>query len=149
VIAFSLSVLVTILAVPVLVWLAKRRPPGTPLSWGESLAAATGVFFLFWWSYGMVPHLWMVWADNELGWRADAIVLGPGGILTPQEQGGWLPVTISYQAVRDIIAVAIYGVYLAAPVAAWAYWQNRGERAETPEIETTTYGRPLVKKGAS
>lgn len=146
-IAFSLSVLVTILAVLPLPWLAKRRPVGTPLTWGEAMAAATYVFFLFWWAYGLVPHLWLTYADNELGWRADAIVWGPGNVLRPQAQGGWLPLTITYQAVRDLIVVAIYGLYLAAPIALWAYWQGRGDR-KAPEIETTTYGRPLVKKGA-
>lgn len=146
-IAFGLSVMVSILAVLPLPLLAKRRPPGTPLSWGEALLAATYAFFLFWWVYGVVPHLWLTYADNELGWRSDNIVFGPNNILRPQAQGGWLPLTISYQAVRDIIVVAIYGVYLAAPVALWAWWQGRGERT-APELEVTTYGRPLVKKGA-
>jgi len=146
VIAFGLSVLVTILALVPLPFIAKRRPPGTPLTWGEAMLAATFAFFLFWWAYGVVPHLWLTYADNELGWRADAIVYGPGNVLRPQADGGWLPVTITYQAVRDIIAVVIYGVYLVMPIAVWAWWQGRGER-QAPAIETTTYGRPLVKKG--
>jgi len=146
VIAFSLSVLVTILAVAPLPWLAKRRPPGTPLTWGEAMVASTFVFFLFWWAYGVVPHLWLAYADNELGWRPDNIVWGPGSILRSQSEGGWFPFTITYQAVRDIVVVLIYGVYLVVPIALWSYWQGRGER-KPPEIEVTTYGRPLVKKG--
>lgn len=147
VIAFSLSVLVTIVALIPLPFLAKRRPPGTPLTWGEAMLAATFAFFLFWWAYGVVPHLWLTYADNELGWRADKAVYGPWNSLRSQAAGGWVPMTISYQAVRDLIVVAIYGIYLAMPIAVWAYWQGRGDR-KAPEIEVTTYGRPLVKKGA-
>jgi hypothetical protein len=146
VIAFSLSVLVTIVALLPLPWLAKRRPPGTPLTWGEAMLAGTFVFFLFWWAYGVVPHLWLTYADNELGWRPDKIVYGPFGWLKPQSEGGPIPLTITYQAVRDIIVVVIYGIYLVAPIAVWAWWQGRGDR-KAPEIEVTTYGRPLVKKG--
>ncbi len=145
-IAFSLAVLVSVLAIAPLPLLAKRRPPGTPLSWGEALLAATYTFWLFWWVYGVIPHLWLTWADNELGWRSDAILWGPANLLRPQAEGGWLPFTVSKQALRDIVAVLIYGVYLVAPVALWAWWQGRGERT-APELEVTTFGRPLVKKG--
>jgi hypothetical protein len=144
--AFVLSVLVTVVALAPLPWLAKRRPPGTPHTWGEAMIAGTFAIFLFWWAYGVVPHLWLTWADNELGWRADRIVYGPSDALRPQTDGGWLPFTLTYQAVRDIIVVVIYGIYLVLPIAVWAYWQGRGER-KAPEIEVTTYGRPLVKKG--
>jgi len=36
------------------VFYAKRRPVGTPLTWGESMVAATYVFFLMFWVYGVV-----------------------------------------------------------------------------------------------
>ena len=146
-VAFVASFVATFLMLVPVVYLARRRPPGTPLSWGEALIAGTYVFFLFWWAYGVVPHLWLTWADSELGWRADAIVWGPANILRPQSEGGWLPLTITYQVVRDIVAVVIYALFLAMPLVGWAMWQGRGDRKE-PEIETTAYGRPLVKKGA-
>lgn len=145
-VAFVASIVVTFLAlIPVPIY-AKRRPPGTPLSWGEALLAATYVFFLFWWAYGVVPHLWLTWADNELGWRADRVLYGFSDFLRPQSEGGWLPFTITFQTLRDLIAVVIYGVFLVLPIGFWAYWQGRGER-KAPEIVTTTYGRPLVRKG--
>ena len=40
--------------------------------------------------------------------------------------------------------VLIYGFYLSAHVALWAVWQNRGKKAPA-EVQTSTYGRPLVK----
>lgn len=146
-VAFLTSfILAFVLLLPV-VYVGKRRAPGDPFSWGEALLAATYVFFLFWWAYAIVPHLWLTYADNELGWRADSIVWGPLDVLRPQSAGGWFPMTISYQVVRDIIVVAIYGIFLALPIAAWAMWQGRADKADQPEIETTAFGRPLVKKG--
>ena len=50
---------------------------GTPLTWGEAMVAATYVFFLMFWVYGVVPHQWLTWAQNELKWRSDAIARRP------------------------------------------------------------------------
>ena len=146
-VAFLTSfILAFVLLLPV-VYVGKRRAPGDPFSWGEALLAATFVFFLFWWVYAIVPHLWLTYADNELGWRADSIVYGPLDILRPQSAGGWFPMTVSYQVLRDIIAVVIYGIFLALPVIAWSKWQGRDDHTDKPEIETTAFGRPLVKEG--
>lgn len=144
-----MSIAVTIVALLPLPLVAKRRPVGTPLTWGEALLAGTYIFFLFWWAYGIIPHLWLTYADNELGWRSDAILWGPGNIFRPQSQGGWLPLTITKQVLRDIIVVGLYVAYLALPIALWAWWQKRGERAAAkPESDTTVFGRPLVREGA-
>ena len=53
---------------------------------------------------------------------------------------------ISYQSVRDLVVVLIYGVGLTLQVWHWAQWQNRAKpKAEI--VPTTTYGRPLARKG--
>jgi hypothetical protein len=36
-------------------------------------------------------------ADKNLGWTKAKIVTGPGGILKPQADGGWLPLTLQYE----------------------------------------------------
>jgi len=130
---------------------AKRRPAGAPLTWGEAMVTSTYVFFLMFWVYGVVPHLWLTWADNELKWRPDNIVVGPGDILEPVAQGGaWFPMTISYQTLRDLIAVGMYVVFLGVQMYLWSWWQKRGTKvaaAATTEIATSDYGRPLVRKG--
>lgn len=150
-VALIASVLVTVLLTALIIPMAKRRPVGTPLTWGEAMVASVYAFFLMFWSYGLVPHLWLTYAGNELGWRPDKFLFGPASILKPQSAGGWNPITISYQSVRDIVAVLIYVVLLAAQVGLWAWWQNRGKRAAAAEIEVATatsgYGRPLVRKG--
>ena len=146
-VAFVASVLVVVALVALIFPMAKRRPVGTPLSWGESMVASVYVYFLMFWSYGMVPHLWLTWAGNELGWRPDKLLFGPWGVLKPQKAGGWNPITLNYQTLRDIIAVLLYVVFLAGNMYLFAWWQNRGKRAAAvPAVVTSDYGRPLVKK---
>jgi hypothetical protein len=119
---------------------ARRRPLGAGVTWGEAMVAATFVFFLMGLAYGIVPHHWLTFADNELGWRSDKIVFGPGDILTTI-----LPFTVTYEVVRDIIAAGIYIVFLGAQIAMWAIWQGRG-KVKQQELPTSSFGRPLVRK---
>ena len=150
-VAFIASMLATVALTALIIPMAKRRPEGTPLTWGEAMVASVYAFLLMWLAYGLVPHLWLTWAGNELGWRPDKLLLGPGSILKPQSLDGWNPVTITYQTLRDLIAVLIYVVFLVAQVAIWIWWQNRGKRAEAAATAraaiTSEYGRPLVRKG--
>lgn len=125
------------------VWLyGRRRPVGAPLSWGEAMLAATFVFFMMFWWYGVIPHQWLDWADNELGWRADTYLIQATG--SPME-GGW-PLDINLMVVRDVIAVAIYGVALGLQILLWALWQGRAKQRPV-EVPASRYGRPLVRKG--
>ena len=102
------------------------------------------------WIYGVVPHQWLTYADNELGWRVDKLLVGPTGIGFTDGEGlvSWLlPFELTYLIVRDIIAVTIYGLGLAANVKMFGLWQERGKVAPI-EVEQSTYGRPLVREGA-
>ena len=150
-VAFVTSLIVAFIIVGGIVAYQKRRPAGQVVTWGEAMFGSMVVFFLMFWVYGVVPHQWLTWADNELGWRPDNIVYGPFDILKPQAVDGWLPMTITYQTVRDIIAVLLYVVFLVAQVWAWIWWQNRGKRAAAAETAaasvTSEFGRPLVRKG--
>jgi len=150
VVALITSMLIAGALLALLIPFAKRRPAGAPFTWGEAMVTSTYVFFLMFWVYGVVPHLWLTWADNELKWRPDNIVVGPGDILEPVAQGGaWFPMTISYQTLRDLIAVGMYVVFLGVQMYLWSWWQKRGTKvaAATTEIATSDYGRPLVRKG--
>jgi len=142
VIAFVISLLVTIVPMVLAMRYAERRPVGTPLSWGEAMAAATLVFFLLFMAYGVVPHQWLTWADNELSWRPDRLLLGPGKLLATV-----LPFELTYLVLRDIIVSIIYGGFLVAQVVVWKRWQDR-DKPKAPrrkELETSPFGRPLVK----
>ena len=127
--AFVLSLIIGVIGAAVIFPYRKRRPVGTMLTWGEAMVSAPYVFFLFFWVYGVIPHLWLTWADNELGWRPDKMLLGPGEILKPQSMGGWNPITLNYLVLRDLIAVGIYVVFLGINIWLWSVWQNRGKKA--------------------
>ena len=149
-VALVSALLILVVLCALVVPMSKRRPVGTPLTWGEAMVASVYAFFLMFWAYGVIPHLWLSWADNELQWRPDNLLYGPADLLKPQVQGGWFPMTITYQTLRDLIAVGIYVVFLAGQMALWAWWQNRGKRAAaatTPAVVESEFGRPLVRKG--
>jgi hypothetical protein len=151
VVALVLSILIAVLGVVVIVQVGKRRPVGAPLSWGEAMLAATLGFALLFWVYGVVPHQWLSYSENELAWRSDKILVGPSLGFTGEEGvfAYFLPFTVSYQTISHTVAVLIYGVVLGVNVWVFSHWQNRAKVAkERDELEAVSdYGRPLVKQG--
>jgi hypothetical protein len=127
-----------VLSILAVVLFARRRPIGTPLSWGEAMVAAVFVFGAMFIAYGMLPHQWLNYSDNELKWRADRFVHGPGDIIDS------LPFKITYEKVRDMIAVGIYVVELGGQMFLWSYWQKRGQ-TKPKALPRSAFGRPLLK----
>jgi uncharacterized membrane protein len=139
-VAFTGSLLLSAAMAAGVVLYAKRRPKGASLTWGQAMLAAIYVSFLLFFFFGVVPDRWMVYASGELGMRSDSVLAGPGST-------GWLkalPVVITKATVADIGTTIIYGVGLVTTTKIWALWQKRGEGVKE-EVETSTYGRPLVK----
>ena len=58
-VALVTSILVSALMSVGIFWYARRRPVGTPLTWGEAMVGAAYVFFLSFLAYGVVPHQWL------------------------------------------------------------------------------------------
>ena len=148
--AFVTSLIILFIGVGVCLYFGRRRPLGTPLTWGEAFVAATVGFGLMVVAYGVVPHQWLDFADNELLWRPDRILLALsadgitfGDAATTLAARG--RILISYQTVRDIIAATLYIVFLAVQMFMWAGWQRRG-RAKAGVEPTSRFGRPLMKK---
>jgi hypothetical protein len=164
--AFIFSIVVTAVLVGFIVQMARRRPPGMPLSWGEAFIGGAFIFFILLMIYGVVPNQWMRWADNELKWRSDklGIPMGPLGSFL-HSQFGWGKnnvlfgppkginffgrgkIEVSAKILEDIVATGIYGVALVGHILMWMWWQGRAKRAATqPAIERkSAYGRPLVR----
>lgn len=140
-VALIASTMVVLGGVGIVMFLRGRRPNPAPLTWGEAMLAAAFVFAVMFFAFGVVPHQWLTYADSELGWRADRLVYGPGDILDRA-----LPFTITYRSIRDLIVAGIYVVFVAGMVFLWALWQKRG-RVKPAELETSAFGRPLVKVG--
>ncbi|MDH3705180.1 MAG: hypothetical protein OES57_03895 [Acidimicrobiia bacterium] len=146
-VAFVVSILGLVAMIGIFWWYKDRTPRDHDFTWGEAMVFATFVFSGFFLAYGIVPHQWLVWADNELNWRPDRTVWGIGNILRPEAEGGWLPLTISWLTIRDLIAVTIYGILLGVNIWLWSVWQNRGKDDTKVVEKVSEYGRPLVKEG--
>ena len=54
---------------------------------------------------------------------------------------------MTYEVIRDIVAVIIYLVGIGGNAVLWKKWQNRGAEVAEP-TPTSEYGRPLVREGA-
>lgn len=142
-VSFFGAVILTLLAIPY----GKRRPVGTILSWGEAMLAACYVFGVMFLAYGVVPDRWIRHSDQNLLWTKQKHLFGPFDILKPKVYGGHFPFTLSYQEIRDTVVVVIYAFFFALQIFIWHQWQSRGKKASaSTEVETSTYGRPLVKK---
>ncbi len=147
-VAFVVSFLVLIVGIALCLAVGAKRPPGTPVTWGEAFVGGTVVFGLMIVAYGIVPHQWLTFADTDLLWRADRIVLGisSAGVVMGQDANlmrGSGRILINYQAIRDIIAAVLYIVFLAGQVWLWSVWQKRGRK---PAVEkSSAFGRPVAK----
>ena len=153
---FFVALFALIVGIAVIFLVGRRRPPGTPLTWGEALVGATFVFGVLLLGYGVVPNEWLKWADNQLLWRPDRIwfaistkwpVFFTGSNAAVEAAAGRGRIIVSFQALRDIIAATIYILMLAAQVWLWIAFQKRGRRPATTEVaRTSTFGRPVVKR---
>jgi hypothetical protein len=150
--AFVSSIIATILMVAVCLYVGNRRPIGTPVTWGEAMVAGTWVFAIMLLAYGIVPHQWLNYADNELLWRPDKLLVGisSGGVVWgtgAKDLGGTGRILINYQAIRDIVATVIYVVGLGGQMYLWSVWQKRG-RKKPGDVEEarSRFGRPVLRK---
>src|SRR5919206_4303874 len=117
---FFIALAVTGIGIGIFFSLVRRPRSERPVTWAQAMAAAMGVYALFLLGYGAVPHEWLTWADSSLGLREDKILIKT------------YPIDVSGRAVRDIVAVIIYVVFLGLNVAAWIMWQKRGHAKPKP-----------------
>ena len=143
--ALIVSIVASLLMAGGISWYFARRDPNDALTWGESGVLSVYVMFLLFLVFGIVPHQWLTLAENEWSFRADRI-WDAWGLITAQSQGGWFPFEITYRVLSDSIAALIYIVFLIAMTVMWLQWQDRG-KVKKAELPTSTYGRPLVKRG--
>lgn len=143
--AFLVSLIASFLMAAGVVLYGMRRPVGKRLTWGEAMLGSAYIFFMMFLTYGIMPHQFITHADADLSWTKDKIIFGPGDILKPEALGGWLPLTLQYEAVRDTVVVLLHAVFFVIHIGIAVWWQKRGEVKQTA-LPTSTYGRPLVKK---
>ena len=150
--AFVSSMIAMFVMVAVCLYVGGRRPIGTPVTWGEAMVGGTWVFGIMMLAYGIVPHQWLNFADNELLWRPDKLLVGisSAGVVWGNDAknlGGTGRILINYQAIRDIIATVIYIVALGGQMYLWSIWQKRG-RKKPGDVEEarSRFGRPVLRK---
>jgi len=143
--AFLAALIATLVLSLAIIPYGKRRPVDAPFSWGEAMLASTYIFGVMFLAFGILPHQFIDHADKDLGWSKDKIIFGPFDILKPESAGGWNPITLQYEAVRDIVVVLIHAALFALYIYLAVWWQKRGD-VKPKELPTSTYGRPLVKK---
>ena len=149
-VALLVSTLALIAGIALVFAVGRRRPPGTPVTWGEAFLGGTFIFAMFLLAYGIIPHQWLTFADNQLLWRPDKLMLGISGDgvkLGAAAKGlsGTGRIIVNAQAVRDMVAAGIYIVFLVIQVYLWSAWQKRGRKA--PEVELSSrFGRPVMRK---
>jgi len=128
-----------------------RRPHGQKASWGEAIAGSVYVSFVAYLAFGIVPHQWLQYAENERNWTGGKFLYGPFDIVKPISQGGWFPFDLTYRAISDIIATNFYVVFVAIMLSLWKRWQFRekmaDEKAKAQLARTSSFGRPLIKQG--
>ena len=147
-VAFTTSCVILGLLAAVGISYRNRRPVGTPLTWGEAMVASFFVFFVMFWAYGVVPHLWLAWADGDLHMAPNKLFAVPRTKKTDATLKWPLPITVTYQTLRDLVAVGIYGVVFGANIMLWPFWQNRGKKKPVT-VAKSDFGRPLVRDGAN
>ena len=156
-VAFFASVIATVALTGIAFLVLRRRPPGTPLTWGEAFVGAVFVWAILLLAYAIVPHQFITMCDKDFGWRSDAFGVPTGpfwnlpGIRRHNlwEQGvtffGHGRLLVNEQTVRDIIVSNIYIVALVAHVKLWLIAQDRGQK-KAEVVPLSPYGRPLVRK---
>ena len=64
--ALIASIVATVIMTGAVVYIGRRRKPGTPLTWGEAFVAALFVFVFMLLLYGIWPNQWILYANNTL-----------------------------------------------------------------------------------
>jgi hypothetical protein len=158
VVAFAIAAIVDIALIGGALLFLRRRPKGTPLTWGEAFVGAAYVFAIFYLSYAMVPHQFITMCDKDFGWRSDVFGIPTGPFYTwPIIHGrhnlwaggvtffGHGRIMLNEQSVRDILVTNIYGIMFTLHFKLFATAQRRGEKS-AEVVPVSPYGRPLVRK---
>lgn len=120
-VAFIGSFIVAFILIGAIVTYGQRRPAHKPLTWGEAMVGATFVFFCMFWAYGVVPEAWINFFQNDLKWRPDQLLTGPGGTLFKG------PVAFSKASLGDVITTVIYVFMVSSHIGLFMFWNRRGK----------------------
>ena len=143
------SSLLLIIGTGLIHWQMRKPKPTRPTTWAQAMAGALYVFAIFALAYAVVPHELITIFDSYFKWGTDKFLFHSGQTVLGFE----LPISFSYQALRDIVVVNFYIVLFGINIALISKWQKRPTQAEadalvdaTVEAGTSRFGRPLKAK---
>jgi hypothetical protein len=130
----------------------KPRDPDAESTWVGAFGLSMGTFALMVLAYAVVPHEWLTYANSYLQW-GDSTKF----IFRSTEDMLWIlpwhwPFDFNFPALRDIVAVGIYILFLGLNVKLWVMWQKRHEVKPAPEAadgapaRRSRFGRPVRVK---
>ncbi|MFZ4583670.1 MAG: hypothetical protein ACOYNI_00395 [Acidimicrobiia bacterium] len=112
-------------------------------TWAMAMVGAVLVFAWMLMAYAILPDAWIQFADAKLQWSRDALFYG-----NPNKTA--IPFNITYQALRDLIAVGIYAGLGVANLVLIIQWQKRFVVKAAPAegdvpAKRSRFGRPLFR----
>ncbi|HEY7439553.1 MAG TPA: hypothetical protein VIC35_09165 [Acidimicrobiia bacterium] len=143
------TLLLVVLLIPVLVIL--RRPKADePPTWAQSMGAAVYVFAMFLLAYAVIPSAWLTYADSYIQWDTSKYIFKSTSAIPFMTAWNW-PFSFNAQALRDIVAVTIYGIFIGLNLFLFSKWQKRPTQTEAAEakpveVGRSRFGRPLKAK---
>ena len=143
------SSLFLLIGTALVIWQMRKPKPEQPSTWAMAMAGSVYVFGLFLLAYAVVPHEVIAFCDGYLKWGNDRFLFRSGQVVLGFE----LPISFTYQALRDILVVGVYVVLFGINIAIFVLWQKRPTAAEaearkqaTIDAGTSRFGRPLKAK---
>lgn len=112
-------------------------------TWAGAVLGAVLVFGWMLLAYAVFPDAWIQFADAKLLWTPDKLFYG-----NPAKTA--IPFNITYQALRDLIAVGVYTALGVANLVLIIQWQKRFVVKATPAAGEVTakrsrFSRPLFR----
>ncbi|MFM7060251.1 MAG: hypothetical protein ACKOZL_03590 [Actinomycetes bacterium] len=143
------SSLFLLIGTALVIWQMRKPKSEKPGTWAMAMAGSVYVFGLFLLAYAVVPHEIIQFCDSYLKWGNDTFLFRSG-----QEVLGFeLPISFTYQALRDILVVGVYIVLFGINIALFVLWQKRPTAAQAEERKQASvdagvsrFGRPLKAK---
>ncbi len=145
---FLASFIISLILIFAVIPFGKRRPVGKPVTWGEAMIASTYAFGVMLLAFGVVPNAWIDHTDEPRLAQGQDHLRPRRDPEAPGVSAAGSRSRSSTRPCRDIVVVLIHVIYFGLLIYIWHWWQHRGDKpAAGTEIETSSYGRPLVKKG--